>query len=92
MAFICNKQSAPHTNDKDTQYGWVAMFCHGDFTGGNLILPQSNFAIKYRPGMLIYLCSNLLHQYIFKFKGTRMGMVNFTHNQDITVLQDDLQV
>ena len=91
MALICNEQSAPHTDDKDTEYGWVAMFCHGNFTGGNLILPQLNLAIEYRPGMLIYLRSNLLHHYISKFKGTRIGMVNFTHDQDVTVLQNDLQ-
>lgn len=47
MALICNGQSAPHTNDWDTKYGWVAMFCHGNLTGGNLILPQLDLAIEY---------------------------------------------
>ena len=90
MAVICDKQSAPHRNHQDIRYGWVAMFCLGDFTEGNLVLPQLGLTIEYRPGTVIHLHSYWLQHYISKFQGKRIGMVNFTHLQDITLLKNKL--
>lgn len=80
MAIIHNLQVDPHKDSKDIPHGFVAMTCAGDFTKGDLVLPDLGVSIPYQPGDVVFMRSAILEHFISTYDGLRTSLVWFTHD------------
>ncbi|KAI9886450.1 MAG: hypothetical protein M1823_001768 [Watsoniomyces obsoletus] len=89
-----NLVAEPHKDALDTRTGWVAICCFGNFTGGDLVVPDLGVRLQLRPGGVVFLRSALFVHFLTDFKGERTSMVFFSHeslnkgNEDITPTEE----
>lgn len=89
MVFIKNFQAGLHRDKKDDKNAFIGTVAKGNFTGGELVLPEAQVIIEQRPGYLLLCRSSRLIHYVRPFKGTRRCVVMFNHIKPFANLDID---
>jgi hypothetical protein len=79
LAVLRNLQVFNHKDKGDVRDGWVGMTCFGDFTGGELCLPQLSLKLDFKPGDVILFRSSVLEHWVNECNGPRSSFVFFSH-------------
>lgn len=78
MAIVRNLRVEPYKDSNNIKDGWVGMCCWGDFTCGNLALPDLNIQPEFCPGDVISFRSAVLEHFVLLYVGERTSFVFFT--------------
>lgn len=68
-------QVAPYKDTNVVKSGWVVMCCWGDFTGGNLVLPDLKVQWEFRTGDVLFFRADLLKHAVATYEGNRTTFV-----------------
>jgi hypothetical protein len=93
-AFLFNVQTGPHQDVKDDPSSYAAITTFGEFTGGDLVIPQLGGGLKFRlqPRDVIFIKGRLVH-FVSPWepkgeKGRRFSVVHFNHESVTNWVQD----
>ncbi|GJN87062.1 hypothetical protein Rhopal_000006-T1 [Rhodotorula paludigena] len=79
VALLRNAEVDPHFDSNDARYGWIAETVAGDFSGGEMFLPQLGIVVPVRPGNVLLMRSGLLEHCVLPCTGERCAVVAFRH-------------
>lgn len=73
--FFLNIGVATHAHRDPNDHGPCAVFCLGQFTGGELVLHDLGLVVDLRPGEVIFFPSRDVTHYNLHFEGVRSSIV-----------------
>lgn len=82
-AIIMNLPTSNHVDKEDSRLS--AMICLGNYTGGELVLPDLRLRLAYGPGHFVICKTSSLIHFVARWKGTRITVVHFTHQSIIEI-------
>lgn len=83
-AVLINEHTKWHRDFRDIQDGWCALAYFGDFTQGDLCLPQIDVRLGAGPGDVILIRSGALIHFVDEWVGQgRYVIVYFTHTDAV---------
>lgn len=78
---LFNRTSGIHTDSGDPHLGWAILAAFGDFTGGDMDLPNLGLRIRFQPGDVIAIRGRVIpHRIIGDYQGQRISIPHFTHS------------
>jgi hypothetical protein len=80
---LINMLTTPHWDTKDPPRGWVAMLVVGDFSEGELCIPELGVGIPYQSGDVVFLRSWMLMHFIKRYHGPERYVVLYATTYSI---------
>ena len=80
---LINMLTTPHWDTKDPPRGWVAMLVVGDFSEGELCIPELGIAFPYQSGDVVFLRSWMLMHFIKRYRGPERYVVLYATTYSI---------
>src|SRR5271154_874784 len=74
---LINMLTTPHWDLMDPPRGWVAMVVVGDYSAGELCIPELGIALPYRSGDVVYIRSWMVLHFIKKYVGNARYVILF---------------
>lgn len=79
LGLLINCIIGPHFDRQDAKDGYVADFTTGEFTGGELVIPELSVQIALQPNDIVFMRSRLLEHFLAPFSGERYAFIYFQH-------------
>ncbi|KAI5825013.1 hypothetical protein K523DRAFT_251954 [Schizophyllum commune Tattone D] len=77
---LFNRKTPAHTDRQDPMRGWAVLVALGDFSGGDVCLPDLKATLRLHPGDAIFLRGRALKHAIGDWdEGQRISIAHFTH-------------
>ena len=80
---VINMLTTPHYDTTDPPTGWVAMAIVGNYTDGQLIIPELGIVLPYRSGDIVFIRSWMLLHFIREYSGTERFVIVFSTTYSI---------
>jgi hypothetical protein len=80
---VINMLTTPHYDTTDPPTGWVAMAIVGDYTDGQLVIPELGIVLPYRTGDIVFIRSWMLVHFIREYSGSERFVIVFSTTYSI---------